>query len=259
MMMKAAYVMGMALALAGGMVRADDLADAEKLAGAKNYAAALPIYTKLANAGNAKAQYQLGEIYWYGAGVPADSAKADEWFHKADQAGYPEAKAALALTPKRQARQAEIDFYVQRYEGADVALSNFGCAKPEIPATSQTAQQIKSVSDRVDGWMSCYDGFLKNLANQLPAGKAIPDELANLMTDAEMQQATLRMDKAYAAVNASGKQQADQILAAREAWRVKTDDDVKTSAARAKQMIADQERIGANLSMQATAKEVGRK
>lgn len=251
--MKAAFVVGMTLALLGGMARADDLADADKLLDAKNYAAALPIYAKLAAAGNPKAQFQLGELYWYGEGVPADTAKGDEWFRKADQAGYPEAKAALGLTGKRQARQSEIDFYAQRYEGADVALANFACVKPEIPATSQTAQQIKGVSARVDAWLSCYDGFLKNLAGLLPAGKAIPEALANLMTDAELRQAATRMDRAYAAVNDSAKQQADQILAAREAWRLKTDDDVKTASARTKQLIADHERLAGILHSQGRA------
>lgn len=251
-MMKAAAVLGMALALLGAGARADELADAGKLLGAKNYAAALPLYAKLAAAGNAEAQFHLGEMYWYGEGVPVDMAKGDEWFRKADAAGYPEAKASLALTGQRQARLSEIDFYTQRYDGADVALAKFNCVKPEIPESSQSVQEIKAVSGGVDAWLNCYDGFLKNLAGLLPVGKAIPDSLANLMSDAELRQATLRMDGAYAAANDSGKRQAGQILAAREAWRQKTDDYVRNSAARTKAIVAEQERF----ESQARVKEI---
>jgi len=251
--MKAAFVLGMTLALLCAGARADALGDAEKLLEARNYAAALPIYAKLAAEGNAKAQFQLGELYWYGEGVPADAAKGDEWFRKAAAAGHPEAAASLGLTGQRQARRSEIDFYVERYEGADVALAKFNCVKPEIPATSQTGRQIKAVSDRVDDWLACYDGFLKNLAGSLPAGKAIPNDLSILMTDAELRQATLRMDRAYAAVNADGKEQADRIIAAREAWREKTGDEVSTAAARTKQLIAEQDRLSGILANQSRA------
>jgi hypothetical protein len=251
--MRAAFVLCGALTLLGGVARADELANADKLLEARKYAEALPLYSKLAAAGNPAAQFHLGEMYWYGEGVPADAAQGDEWFRKADQAGYPEAKGALGLTAQRQARLADINYYVQRYDGADVALSNFNCVKPDIPVSSQTAQQIKGVSDRVDGWLSCYDGFLKNLAGRLPAGKAIPADLANLMTDAELREATVRMDGAYAAANSGGKEQADQILAAREKWLAKTDDHVKTAAARTKALIADQERLAAILQAQANA------
>lgn len=224
--MKAVFAM---LALLSGSAFADDLGDADKLLEARDYARALPIYTKLAAAGNAAAQYHLGEMYWYGEGVAADSAKGDEWFRKADQAGYPEAKAALGMTAQRQARMADIGYYVQRYDGADVALSHFNCVKPEIPARSETARDIKSVGAGIDTWMDCYDRFVKNLESMLPVGKGIPADLSNLMTDAELEQATLRMNRAYASVNAAGKQEADQMVAARSAWRDKTEEYVTTN------------------------------
>ncbi|MBV7535729.1 hypothetical protein KW842_08125 [Duganella sp. sic0402] len=237
--MKSAFVL---LALLSGSVMADDLSDANKLLEAREYARALPIFTKLAEAGNPTAQYHLGEMYWYGEGVPADSAKGDAWFRKADQAGYPAAKTALGLTPQRAARRAEIDGYALRYDGADVALAKFKCDTPEIPEFSRTAKEIKEVSEGIDAWLACYQGFQKNLEAQLPVGKAIPDDLTNLMTDAEISQVHTRMNTAYAAINAAGKSQATQVLSARTAWHEKTTDYVQNAAARSKGLVDERER-----------------
>lgn len=237
--MKSAFLL---LALLSGSVLADDLSDANKLLEARDYARALPAFTRLAEAGNPAAQFHLGEMYWYGEGVPADSAKGDAWFRKADQAGYPEAKAALALSGQRAARRAEIDAFAQRYSGADVALEKYNCVKPAIPEYSRTAKEIKAVSESVDGWLGCYQGFQKHLEAQLPVGKAIPEDLANLMTDAEITQTHARMSSAYAAVNAAGKSQAEHILAARTVWHQKTSEYVQNAAVNSQRLVDERER-----------------
>jgi hypothetical protein len=138
---------------------------------------------------------------------------------------------------KRQARQTEIDYYVQRYDGADVALDKFNCVKPAIPARSETAADTKLVGAGIDAWMVCYNRFIKNLQTLLPAGKAIPDDLADLMTDAEIQQAVKRMDLAYAAVHADARSQADQLMAARRAWQTGSSEYASTENARLKQIL----------------------
>lgn len=46
---------------------------------------------------DAEAQYELGETYWYGKGVPLDKAEAVKWFRKAAQQGYAPAQGALGL------------------------------------------------------------------------------------------------------------------------------------------------------------------
>ena len=240
--MKSALLLGMSLVLLGGSALADDLATADKLLNAREYAQALPIYAKLAAAGNPAAQFHLGEMYWYGEGVPADMAKGDEWFRKAAAAGSAEAREALALSAQRKARQPDIDYYVQRYDGADVALAKFNCGQPAIPARSENNKDIKEISGAIDKWQACYKGFIKNLQDQLPAGKAIPADLANLMTDAEIQQATARMNQAYAEVNAEAKKQSDQIMAASDSWHKQTAEYVHTENARTQQVLLERER-----------------
>ena len=59
---------------------------------AGNYARAKTIIQPLATKGVACAQYQLGEMYMQGKGVPEDKAKALELFKKAAAQGDQKAK-----------------------------------------------------------------------------------------------------------------------------------------------------------------------
>jgi TPR repeat protein len=58
-------------------------------------AAALKLYGGLANAGNARAQYQLGDMYEFGYGVPKDASEAISWFKKAADQGLAVAQGRL--------------------------------------------------------------------------------------------------------------------------------------------------------------------
>jgi hypothetical protein len=230
--MKIYSMLGLCLATVCATALADDLADADKLMAAKDYARALPIYTKLAAGGNAVAQFHLGELYWFGEGTAVDMAKGDELFKKAADAGVADAKLALQWTPQRQAKKSQIDYYVGKYDGADVALGKFNCAIPDIPAVSTTAPEIKGVAGGIETWRSCYNRFVQNLNAQLPAGKAIPGDLSNLMTDAEFAQSIARMDQAYAAASAEARKLADGITMAQSSWEARTNEYVKTANAR---------------------------
>jgi len=52
---------------------------------------------KKAAQGNADAQYNLGDMYFHGEGVPADKAKAAQWFRKAATQGHVEAQYYLGI------------------------------------------------------------------------------------------------------------------------------------------------------------------
>lgn len=58
-------------------------------------AAAVKLYGSLADAGNARAQYQLGDMYEFGYGVPKDPKEAISWFRKAADQGLGVAQARL--------------------------------------------------------------------------------------------------------------------------------------------------------------------
>ena len=61
----------------------------------KNYPVALKIFTKLAEQGDANAQFNLGVMYANGKGVPKDASQAVTWFRKAAEQG--DAKAQFNL------------------------------------------------------------------------------------------------------------------------------------------------------------------
>ena len=57
-----------------------------------DYLAALLVFRPLAKQGNARAQYQLGQIYSQGRGAPKDYELAAEWYRKAAKHGHVEAQ-----------------------------------------------------------------------------------------------------------------------------------------------------------------------
>ena len=62
-----------------------------------NYAEAVGLWQPLGEAGDADAQYNLGQAYRIGRGVPANAAEARKWFELAAKQGQVDAQAALGL------------------------------------------------------------------------------------------------------------------------------------------------------------------
>ena len=62
-----------------------------------DFAAAVAEWRPLADRGDADAQYNLGQAYKLGRGVPQDLAIAETWYEKAAQQGHPQAAANLGL------------------------------------------------------------------------------------------------------------------------------------------------------------------
>jgi TPR repeat protein len=58
---------------------------------------AIEIWRPLANQGDPDAQFNMGQAYKLGRGVPADLAIAQSWYQKAAQQGHPQAQANLGL------------------------------------------------------------------------------------------------------------------------------------------------------------------
>jgi cell division septation protein DedD len=64
---------------------------------AGNYGAAVTNWRPLAEAGDADAQFNMGQAYKLGRGVPSDLKLAQTWYEKAAQQGHEEAQANLGL------------------------------------------------------------------------------------------------------------------------------------------------------------------
>lgn len=54
-----------------------------------------PKLQERAERGDAEAQYELGNVFYFGKGVPVDLAKANEWYRKAADSGHRYAEEAL--------------------------------------------------------------------------------------------------------------------------------------------------------------------
>jgi TPR repeat protein len=80
---------------------AQDCKDGQAAVDAGDYAKARTIFEPLAAKGDACAQYQLGEIYMQGKGVPADKAKAHDFFKEAATQGDPKAKLMVDFLERR--------------------------------------------------------------------------------------------------------------------------------------------------------------
>ncbi|MGZ5202771.1 MAG: sel1 repeat family protein [Telluria sp.] len=235
--------------LLGANAMADELADANKLLESKSYPQAIAMLTRLADAGNTNAQLRLGQVYWYGEGVAVDRAKGDALFAKAAAAGNAEAKVAMGLTPARQQHMADIEYWTTRYDGADLTSGQFECKAPAVPDKSTTRDDVKATGNAVNQWKACYNGFAKHLAEAMPAGKVIPVEVSDLMTDKEMDQARAHLDQVYSRIASTRKASADQTLAAYDKWEKNTTDYLRQQKVESDRLMRENE-----ISMQNAAR-----
>ena len=235
-------IAAIALLASAGAVCADELADAASALNAKNYAVAVASYTKLANAGNAEAALRLGEMYWYGEGVPVDRAKGDALFAKAAAAGSEAAAANLKLSSQRQARLADISYWTSGYNGAELTAGKFNCVAPVFPQYSESKRAINIVSASYASYIACYNAFVDNLGAAMPAGSRSPEDVALLMREEELNQARAHLGKVYGAAAARGKAAADQTTAQNAAWTKATEDFLVAQKLRADTYIVEMER-----------------
>ncbi|MDB5961058.1 MAG: hypothetical protein JWP59_2352 [Massilia sp.] len=236
------WIAALVLVAGAGSVCADELSDAASALDKKNYAVAVASYTKLANAGNPEAMLRLGEMYWYGEGVPLDRAKGDALFAKAAAAGNQGAAASLKLSAQRQARMADIAYWTSGYDGADLTAGKYACVAPVFPPYSETKRAVAAVSDSYAAYIACYNAFIDNIGAAMPAGKRIPEEVALLMSEDELAQARAHLDKVYTAAAARGRAAADQTLAQNAAWAKGTEEYLKTQQLRRDQLQAEMDR-----------------
>jgi TPR repeat protein len=211
-------VLCLVLLVATGFAAADELGDANRLLANKSYDKALPIYQRLAEAGNADAQFRLGEMYWFGDVSKPDLVTAEKWFRKSAAAGSADAVASLASLKRREIRGNEIVYWTTTYQGEDLISGKLACAAPTLPTVSKSASQIKTVAASMSTWHECYNRFVTNVNALLPAGKAIPADVVDMMTPAEAQQAQRHLDQVYSKVIANAQRNADVIIAQENAW-----------------------------------------
>jgi len=201
----------------------DELAEADALFAKKAYPEALQKYTKLANAGNPVAQQHLGEMYWYGEAGDVDEPKAEAWFRKAAAKGNTVAIASLEMLRQRAERRADIDYWVNKYDGSDLTTGQYRCPAPRFPAVSKQNEEIERISANVTKWQDCYNAQVRALNEATPLTKRIPADVAKLINKPEMEQAEKRLAQVYTNITESAQVKAKLVLADFAVWRDATD------------------------------------
>ena len=210
------------LLLCGGAF-AGELEDANALFEKKDYAGAMKLYTKLANAGNPAAQQALGQMYFYGEAGEVDEAKAAELFKKSAAKGNKVAAASLEMIDQRVKRRADIDYWIKGYDGADLKSGEFRCVAPRIPAMSKINTDIDRIGGAVTAWQECYNRYVTNLNAAMPLSKRVPADVAKLMNKDETERSNAHLKQLQDNLAEEAKVSSKLLLADFAAWRAATE------------------------------------
>ncbi|OGT21522.1 MAG: hypothetical protein A2V90_05945 [Gammaproteobacteria bacterium RBG_16_57_12] len=123
----AKFVAAAALAVSTLSAQADPYAEGFMAAHEGNYAKAIAVWQQLAEAGDARAQFNLALMYHAGVSVRFDEDKAVYWYAQAAQNGHPTAQEYLAVAYQegwfglpRDARQSE--YWYKQLDGNNDGL-----------------------------------------------------------------------------------------------------------------------------------------
>ena len=145
-----------------------------------DYAAAAAIWRPLAEKGDPDAEFNLGQAYRLGRGVPISLGTAKSWFEKAADAGHLDAETTLGLLLFQNGEQAEGIKWLRRAaeQGEPRALLVYGTALYNGDGVTQ---------DRLLGY-----AFVSRSAEQgLKPAKDTLEQLDGLMSEADKKKAML--------------------------------------------------------------------
>ena len=119
-----------------------------------DYTEAMAHFAKAAAGGNSRAEWELGEAYFQGIGVPQDDTKAAEWFKKAANAGDVDAQQALSeLYLNGWGVRTD---YVRAYTWATIAAGPDAIHNPELRQLAElmTQDELDAAQERIAQWVA---------------------------------------------------------------------------------------------------------
>lgn len=131
--------------------------------------------------------------------------------------------AADDLAKKREQHKADIDFWVTKYDGAELKSGQFRCPNPRFPSMSKQNEEIDAVSARMKTWQDCYNRFAENLNKTPPGAERIPQDVRALMTKEELEQAGAHIKDVHTNLAESATINSKMVLADFDAWRKATE------------------------------------
>lgn len=140
-------------------------------------------------------------------------------------------KAAVAAAPavspevaqQREARKAEIEHWLTRYDGYELKDGKFFCRSPRIPQVSKDNAEITAVGEKVTAWQKCYNAFVDNVNRKDPPEQRIPKDVYELMNAAEREKAIAHIKAVQTEVALTASVKAKTIMADYDAWRAATE------------------------------------
>jgi len=134
---------------------------------------------------------------------------------------------APAMTPERmqqrEARKAEIEHWLTRYDGYELRSGQFACRTPRIPQISKENAEIDAVGQRLTAWQLCHNRFADNINKNEPYEKRIPKDLWELMDAGEREKAIARIKSVQDEIATAAGVKAKLIMSDYQAWRDATD------------------------------------
>jgi uncharacterized protein len=165
------------------------------LGGSPNYKAAVIWYQKAAAQGNSRAQFNLGTLYEQGLGVPKDKLIALNWYRKAW--GMPED----SLVYQSAAAEANSELRAQLQKSIDEKNQQIGFLKNQITDLQASLQKAKTVEGEKQ--MASLQTWIKNLeAEQMLARKDM-DELPQIREPKALPQ-TIKSESTNVSINTQG-------------------------------------------------------
>lgn len=145
-----------------------------------DYAGAVANWRPLASKGDADAEFNLGQAYRLGRGVPLDLGMAKEWFERAAEAGHLDAETTLGLLLFQNGDQASGLKWLRRAaeQGEPRALLVYGTALYNGDGVTQ---------DRILGYAYVHRAAAQGLA---PAKETLA-QIDNLMPESDKKKALL--------------------------------------------------------------------
>lgn len=171
-----------------------------------DYARAVAAWRPLAEAGDPDAEFNLGQAYKLGRGVPADTAAALDWFRKAAIQGHNRAEDNYALLLFQQGRRQEAMPYLGR--AAD---------RGEPRAQYLVGTALFNGDYLAKDWVRAYALMTRSAASGVPQATATLAQMDRFIPEAQRKQGLAlasRMGAGTASSQPSGIPLAEQSLAA---------------------------------------------
>jgi TPR repeat protein len=141
-----------------------------------DFETALKEWQPLAEQGDARAQFNLGVIYFNGQGIPHDPVKAVDWYRAAADQGYGPAQANLSFM--YETGQGLLQNYVEAYKWATLAGTHGADAAGgalEQLAAKMTAEQIAEAKGAAAKWRPIFAETAAPVQRDEPTPPAVPN------------------------------------------------------------------------------------